>query len=132
MPKTTFTYLGSETVTKGILVLKIERVYERITKTITNESLDGTTLIQIDLGQPISLLTFEGWCTTRSEKNDIKKTLMEWFLGAGDDYAMEILVDYASLGGVDQMWGSVKSFTSTYDEGEKQWKYTIEIAEYIK
>jgi len=126
------TYTGTETTSvAAINNMKVEKVYERVQKDVTSVGLDGNTLISIDLGRIANLITLEGYCTTLGEKNQLKTASREWIGTTGG--VITIAISYgASIGGTDTMYGEIKSLTITHATNEAQWKYILEIAEYLK
>lgn len=121
MPKVIFAYPG-----KTSLTLKIEKIYERISKDVQVKGFNGETIVSIDLGLITNLVAFEGYIPTTNyaTKKALKIASKDW---TGSGAIITITIPYED----DTYSGIFKSLTITYIEGEKQWKFTAEFAEYL-
>lgn len=121
MPQVTFAYPGKDSI-----ILKVEKVYERIAKEISVKGFGGETIVSIDLGLISNLIAFEGYIPTTeySVKKALKVAAKDW---TGSGAIITITIPYED----DPYSGVFKSATITYIEGEKQWKFTVEFAEYL-
>lgn len=123
MPLVTFAYPE-----KTSIILKVEKIYERISKDIQVKAIDGKNIVSIDLGIISNLIAFEGYIPIAEYaiKKALKLAAKDW-TGGGKTKRITITIPYED----NTYIGVFKSLTITYIEGEKQWKFTAEFAENI-